>query len=192
MKNRTKTNGTKPATNGTKPATNGVRPGAADEVKLDPRPRKWDGPFEGPPRPPIGLKIFPDGHFALPKGNPCVGCDHCCRYLALEIDTPRTKRDFDHIRWYLLHKNVAVTADYDGTWFIQFSTTCEWLVDGKCSHYELRPDICREHDPADCERYNLNPADKIVLRNESDLKQFLVDREARLAKRRRREKLAAR
>jgi Fe-S-cluster containining protein len=27
-------------------------------------------------------------------------------------------------------------------------------VDGRCSHYALRPDLCREYDPAECERYS--------------------------------------
>src|SRR3990167_3200232 len=34
-----------------------------------------------------------------------VLCDHCtakcCRYFALPLDTPKTQRDFDFIRWYL-------------------------------------------------------------------------------------------
>ncbi len=93
-----------------------------------------------PPRPPIGLPILPDGRTALPEGNPCVGCDHCCRHVALEIDTPRTKADYDNIRWYLLHKNVSIMVDWDGAWLIQFDTACNWLVDGRCSHYALRPD----------------------------------------------------
>lgn len=137
-----------------------------------------------PPRPPIGLKILPDGRYTLPEGNPCVGCDHCCRYLSLEIDRPRSKRDFENIRWYLLHKSVSVMVDFEGAWLIQFDTPCEWLVDGKCSHYALRPEICREYDPADCERYNPSPAEKILLRNEADLDRYLTEREARLASRR--------
>lgn len=140
-----------------------------------------------PPRPPIGLPILPDGRTALPEGNPCVGCDHCCRHVALEIDTPRTKLDFDNIRWYLLHKNISIMIEWDGAWMIQFDTPCNWLVDGKCSHYALRPDICREYDPADCERYNPNPAERVLMRNEKDLEQFLEKREKRLAARRARE-----
>ncbi|MGH7681896.1 MAG: YkgJ family cysteine cluster protein [Steroidobacteraceae bacterium] len=145
-----------------------------------------------PPRPPIGLPILPDGRTALPKGNPCVGCDHCCRHVALEIDTPRTKLDFDNIRWYLLHKNISIMLDWDGSWMIQFDTACNWLVDGQCSHYALRPDICREYDPADCERYNPNPAERVLMRNEKDLEAFLEQREKKLAKRYAREGRAVR
>ncbi len=77
--------------------------------------------------------------------------------------------------------------DWEGSWLIQFDTPCNWLVDGKCTHYALRPEICREYDPADCERYNPNPAEKVLLRNERDLEKFLVEREARLAARRARQ-----
>jgi Fe-S-cluster containining protein len=142
-----------------------------------------DGP-PPPPRPPIGLPLLPDGRTALPKGNPCAGCDHCCRYIAIQIETPRTKKQFSDIRWYVLHKNVSVWVDWDNNWMVQFQTTCDWLVDGRCSHYALRPDLCREYDPAECERYSPTPAEKIAIHNERDLDAYLAKREARLAKRR--------
>ena len=73
--------------------------------------------------------------------------------------------------------------DWEGHWLVQFDTPCEWLIDGKCGHYSLRPDICREYDPADCERYNPTPAERILLRNPRDLERYLAEREARLASR---------
>src|SRR5258706_66956 len=100
--------------------------------------RELQGPLR-PPRPAINLPMLPDGRIALPTGNPCEGCDHCCRYVSIEIDRPTTKRDFDNIRWYLLHKNISVMIDYEGDWLIQFDTPCEWLIEGRCGHYELRP-----------------------------------------------------
>lgn len=142
-----------------------------------------DGP-QKPPRPPIGLPLLPDGRTALPKGNPCQGCDHCCRYIAIQIDTPRTKKNFEDIRWYVLHRGVSVWVDWEGSWMLQFETQCNWLKDGRCSHYSLRPDLCREYDPAECERYSHTPAEKHLFRNEQDLDAYLVQREQRLAKRR--------
>src|SRR5687767_11452053 len=65
-----------------------------------------------PPKPPIGLPILPGGRIALPAGNPCEGCDHCCRYVSIQIDRPRSKHDFSNIRWYLLHKNISVMIDW--------------------------------------------------------------------------------
>lgn len=62
---------------------------------------------------------------------------------------------------------------------VQFDTPCEWLKDGKCGHYIHRPEVCREYDPADCERYCPSPAEKILLRDEKDLERFLEERESR-------------
>jgi len=83
----------------------------------------------------------------------------------------------------VLHKNVSVMVDWEGAWFVQFDTPCEWLVDGRCSHYALRPEICREYDPAECERYVPVPAEKILFRDEHDLDRYLAEREARIAAR---------
>src|SRR5437764_12461757 len=132
------------------------------------------GPLR-PPRPAIGLRLLPDGRTELPKGNPCEGCDHCCRYVSIQIDRPTTKLEFDNIRWYLLHQKVSVMIDYEGDWLIQFDTPCAWLVDGQCTHYELRPEICRAYDPADCERY-AGPAEKVLLRTPEDLARYLESR----------------
>jgi len=139
--------------------------------------RELQGPLR-PPRPAIGLPVLPDGRIALPTGNPCEGCDHCCRYVSIEIDRPTTKRDFDNIRWYLLHKNISVMIDYEGDWLIQFDTPCEWLIEGRCGHYELRPEICRDYDPVDCERY-AGPAEKVLFRTPDDLARYLETRTRR-------------
>jgi Fe-S-cluster containining protein len=137
-----------------------------------------------PPRAPIPLALRPDGYAVLPEGNPCEGCDHCCRYIALQIDTPRKKADFENIRWYLLHRSVSIVIDWDGAWILQFDTPCDWLVDGKCTHYELRPEICREYDPKECERYLPSQSYKFLLKTEADLQKYVAEREVSLAKRR--------
>ncbi len=84
-----------------------------------------------------------------------VLCEHCngqcCRYLALPIDKPKTRRDFDDIRWYLLHRNVLVFVE-DGDWYIQFTTPCRHLgADHRCGIYDRRPAICREYATAECD-----------------------------------------
>lgn len=91
-------------------------------------------------------------------------CDHCdarcCRYIATEIDRPRSKRDYDHIRWFLLHRNVAVYVDRSGQWFVEFRTPCRELqADHRCRSYARRPDICRKHNTGDekCERDEATP-----------------------------------
>ena len=86
----------------------------------------------------------------------CEGCKkECCRYVAMEIDTPETKDDFENIRWYVLHKNVCVYVEEDGTWNIEFITPCELLDEnGRCASYEKRPEICREYDHEECTFHN--------------------------------------
>jgi len=78
----------------------------------------------------------------------------CCRYVAIEIQAPSAKEEFDHIRWYLLHRDVQVFIDHEGGWFVEFVTPCEELdADNRCSVYDRRPEICRSHGnpPEVCE-----------------------------------------
>lgn len=86
---------------------------------------------------------------------PCAECDAlCCRYLATEIDAPRTKRDIDDVRWYLLHRGVSVFLDAEERWFLAFESPCRELGPaGRCRRYAERPRLCREHgrEPGTCE-----------------------------------------
>ena len=84
---------------------------------------------------------------------PCVECQaQCCRYVAVEIDTPKTKKEFDDVRWYLLHENIYVFVDHDDAWHIEFRTRCRALGDDHlCHEYADRPQICRDHGwPVGC------------------------------------------
>jgi hypothetical protein len=92
----------------------------------------------------------------------CEGCDGaCCKYVAMEIDVPENLEDFENIRWYVAHKNVSVYVEEDGTWNIEFTTPCSYLVNGKCSIHEdivkgkiRRPTICKEFSVDQCPFYN--------------------------------------
>ena len=82
-------------------------------------------------------------------------CDHCtakcCRYFALQLDKPTVKRDFDYIRWFLLHQRAAVFVE-EGDWYLLIYTTCRHLQsDNRCGIYETRPQICREYTTDNCE-----------------------------------------
>lgn len=84
-----------------------------------------------------------------------VLCEHCtaacCRYLALPIDTPASARDYDDIRWYLLHQSVTVFVE-EGEWYVQFQTKCKELgEDSLCSIYETRPKMCNEYEAGSCD-----------------------------------------
>ena len=84
-----------------------------------------------------------------------VLCDHCtakcCRYFALPIDTPTTRKDFDFIRWYLLHDRATVFTE-DETWYLLVHTVCRHLQENNlCGIYETRPQICRDYSVKGCE-----------------------------------------
>jgi len=84
--------------------------------------------------------------------NPCSKCDAmCCRYVAVQIDTPTTPTDFEDIRWYVSHRKVWVFMD-DGDWYVCLDTPCKFLSrDHRCKIYEARPRICRKYTTRTCE-----------------------------------------
>jgi len=85
----------------------------------------------------------PDHH----QTPPCNACGaRCCKYVAIEIDRPTTKQDYDNIRWYLLHENIYVFVDHDKVWHLEFRTRCRDLgEDNSCQRYPIRPEICRKY-----------------------------------------------
>lgn len=82
---------------------------------------------------------------------PCDTCRAlCCRHVAMEIDRPTCKRDYDNIIWYLLHDKVHVFVDHEGDWMVEFETPCRNLrQDFRCGDYENRPRMCREYPDPD-------------------------------------------
>ncbi len=89
---------------------------------------------------------------------PCEKCGgRCCGYVAIEIDRPTTKKEYDHIRWYLVHKDVHVFVDHDKKWHIEFKSSCtHQSANKRCEIYSTRPQICRGHgnSEGDCEYYD--------------------------------------
>ncbi len=84
-----------------------------------------------------------------------VLCDHCtakcCRYFALPIEKPKNFRDFEFLRWYLLHDRASIFTE-DGDWYLLVHTQCKHLLENNlCGIYETRPQICREYSADDCE-----------------------------------------
>jgi len=75
----------------------------------------------------------------------------CCRYFALAIDTPETWKDFDNIRWFLLHHRTSIFVE-DGTWYLLIHERCQKLRDDNlCGIYDIRPQICRDYKTTNCE-----------------------------------------
>ncbi len=92
------------------------------------------------------LPIKPDSDNLCGK---CAGL--CCRYFALAIEKPETKRDFEDIRWYLLHRDTTIFVE-DGEWYLQMNAQCKALLpDNRCAIYEQRPTICRSYKTAKCD-----------------------------------------
>jgi Fe-S-cluster containining protein len=89
---------------------------------------------------------------------PGILCEHCtaacCRYIALPIETPTERSDFDDIRWYLLHENISVFVE-DGDWYISMLTNCRHVQpDGRCAIYARRPGICRKYTTENCDYHS--------------------------------------
>ncbi|MBN8602880.1 MAG: YkgJ family cysteine cluster protein [Planctomycetes bacterium] len=96
------------------------------------------------PKPPRS-KVPPDA---------CL-CDYCtakcCKYFALPIETPTEQKDFDYMRWFLLHDRASVFVE-DDTWYLLVHTTCKHLQSNNmCGIYHTRPQICRDYSTDNCE-----------------------------------------
>ena len=89
----------------------------------------------------------------LDSFNKCDLCSNskCCTYVTQQIDTPRSKYDFEILLWQVSHDGVGAYKDDDG-WFVMFESRCQHLLgDGRCNIYEIRPAICRSHSNDYCE-----------------------------------------
>jgi len=76
----------------------------------------------------------------------------CCRYVALPLENPEDREDFDDIRWYLCHENITVFVE-DDEWYINIKNKCRHLNEknNQCKIYDKRPKICRGYETEDCE-----------------------------------------
>jgi len=75
----------------------------------------------------------------------------CCRYFGLEIDKPTTVREYDNIRWYLMHENIIVYIE-KRRWYLGILNKCKHLQpDNRCGVYETRPALCREYSTDNCD-----------------------------------------
>src|SRR5687768_2380561 len=82
-------------------------------------------------------------------------CDQCaalcCRYFVLEIDKPETRRQFDDVRWYLVHESTFVFIEKK-KWYLGVYARCKHLQsDNRCGIYEKRPAICRGYSTDTCD-----------------------------------------
>lgn len=86
---------------------------------------------------------------AEPLCEECAGL--CCRYIALPIENPTSKADYEDIRWYLAHEGISVFVE-DDEWYINIANRCNYLnKDNRCEIYEHRPRICRGYKEHNCD-----------------------------------------
>ncbi len=108
-----------------------------------------------------------------------VLCEHCtavcCRYIALPIEEPTDRRDYDDIRWYVMHEGISVFVE-DGDWYIQFATPCQNLrPDNMCGIYESRPAICREYQAGDCDYAGGEYKYEVLLTTPEQVEQYAIE-----------------
>ncbi len=75
----------------------------------------------------------------------------CCRYITVQIDAPKDKRDLEEIAWWLGHHHVSVYVE-SRRWHLEVRVPCKYLSDENlCIIYDHRPSVCRDYDTAACE-----------------------------------------
>jgi Fe-S-cluster containining protein len=107
---------------------------------------------------------------------PCRACNGlCCRHIALEIDPPEAKADFDTIRWYLMHENVKVGMDHSGEWLLEIPLVCRHLKKNSCAIYPTRPDLCRKYPGNDdfCEFEDKTSPYKVLFTDERAFERYM-------------------
>ena len=99
----------------------------------------------------------------------------CCRYVTIKVSAPRSRDDWDEMRWWLAHTGVSVSKDDEG-WMVCVETRCGNLrADNTCAVHPQHMDTCKDYDPAHCEF--TGPLDEeLELRSELDLALYLERR----------------
>ncbi len=107
----------------------------------------------------------------------CTGL--CCHYITVEIDKPRTRRNHDDIRWYLLHEGITLLIA-QGRWLVKLPTRCRALAaDCRCGIYESRPETCREYSTDNCDYFTAYEGwdmDYVEIETPEDYEKYLAAR----------------
>ncbi|MGQ0553434.1 MAG: YkgJ family cysteine cluster protein [Planctomycetota bacterium] len=106
------------------------------------------------------------------KCGSCIAL--CCRYFALEVDAPTEPKDFEDLRWYLLHERTQVFRE-GRSWFVQIFSKCRALgPDQRCTIYDKRPAICRDYENDWCDKDELTgePEADLTFRTVEELEAY--------------------
>ena len=69
----------------------------------------------------------------------------CCTYISQQIETPRSKRDFDFLLWQISHRDIRIYKD-EGSWYLLVDADVELKPDGA---YRLDAQIQQKGDVPD-------------------------------------------
>jgi len=107
----------------------------------------------------------------------CQGCTKCCEHVALEIDEPTDREDFDNIIWYVMHENVFVYIDHEDDWCIEFKTKCKGLdKEGLCNIHSVRPDVCKNYSQENCEKHGEDSPYKHLFQTREDVIKWIKEK----------------
>jgi len=105
--------------------------------------------------------------------SPCSKCDAvCCKYVTVKLEDPVNPEDWDEMKWLLIHENIIVYKDNEDEWMVEFITKCKHLEGNRCNNYEKRPDVCKDHDPSDCDASS-GEFCKILFKKPEDVDEYL-------------------
>lgn len=84
----------------------------------------------------------------------CNDCEAlCCQGLTIDIKKPRTRDEVETLLWQLHYDTVGIYI-LNKRWHLFVEGRCGYLDDNdRCTRYERRNDICRRHNPPECEKY---------------------------------------
>lgn len=119
-----------------------------------------------------------------PSYSKCRDCTgKCCRYILVDIPTPRSRLDYNNYGWYLAHEKTAIYID-EGKWYLAVFNNCRYLNDkNQCDIYDRRYQACIDHSEANCEFDGDNVAD-VIFRDPNELMQYAEDKFRKIATKR--------
>jgi len=102
----------------------------------------------------------------------CGECSaFCCKNLAMEIGRPTNKKEIEDLSWQLHFDTVKVYI-HRHRWYQWVAGKCMHLgSNDRCTTYKERPQICRKHNPPDCEHFG--EFYDIMIETPDDLEKYL-------------------
>lgn len=94
----------------------------------------------------------------------------------MPLENPKTARDYDNIRWYLMHDQVVVYIEKK-QWYLAVLTKCKNLRnDNLCGIYETRPQICRGYSTDNCDYHGGEYDFEKLFTSAEDLEAYAKDK----------------